>query len=229
MQNFGQNSQSNLARTSILTELSSGNVELGEAFALILADMVVQSGITNPDAEPFDVVPDSWRKLAAKPDKTDADIKRLDESFKEEVQVLAESYLLFMAKEVGNKTGKLQYDEYEAYMLKYRFGRYDVMNKPEYLKLVKEQIKNAFNKISAHGESSGDNLIDKIDMATFIYALSTKTKRDENDHFVGFEINGIIKPEDYAVNEHNLFLAEDNLFSIKLRVAYSMLNNNNQA
>lgn len=229
MQNFGQNSQSNLARTSILTELSSGNVELGEAFALILADMVVQSGITNPDAEPFDVVPDSWRKLAAKPDKTDADIKRLDESFKEEVQVLAESYLLFMANEVGNKTGKLQYDEYEAYMLKYRFGRYDVMNKPEYLKLVKEQIKNAFNKISAHGESSGDNLIDKIDMATFIYALSTKTKRDENDHFVGFEINGIIKPEDYAVNEHNLFLADDNLFSIKLRVAYSMLNNNNQA
>ncbi len=229
MQNFGQNSQSNLARTSILTELSSGNVELGEAFALILADMVVQSGITNPDAEPFDVVPDSWRKLAAKPDKTDADIKRLDESFKEEVQVLAESYLLFMAKEVGNKTGKLQYDEYEAYMLKYRFGRYDVMNKPEYLKLVKGQIKNAFNKISAHGESSGDNLIDKIDMATFIFALSTKTKRDENDHFVGFEINGIIKPEDYAVNEHNLFLADDNLFSIKLRVAYSMLNNNNQA
>ena len=48
MQNFGQNPQKNLSRTSILTELSNGNVELGEAFALILSDMVVQSGITNP-------------------------------------------------------------------------------------------------------------------------------------------------------------------------------------
>ena len=59
MQNFGQNPQKNLSRTSILTELSNGNVELGEAFALILSDMVVQSGITNPESEPFDVVPDS--------------------------------------------------------------------------------------------------------------------------------------------------------------------------
>ena len=46
MQNFGQNTQ----RTSILKELSGGNVELGEAFALIINDMVVQSGITNPKA-----------------------------------------------------------------------------------------------------------------------------------------------------------------------------------
>ena len=225
MQNFGQNSQSNLSRTSILSELSNGNVELGEAFALILADMVTQSGIPNPDAEPFDVVPDSWRVLAAKADKTPEDIKKLDDSFKEEVQILAESYLLYIAKVVGNKTGKLQYSEYEAYMLKYRFGRYDIMNKPEYLKQVKIQIQNAFAKISAHGETSGDNLIDKVDMATFIFAVSTKSRRDENDHFVGFEINGIIKPEDYAVNEHNLFLPDDNLFSIKLRVAYNSLNN----
>ena len=77
MQNFGQNPQKNLSRTSILTELSNGNVELGEAFALILSDMVVQSGITNPESEPFDVVPDSWRKLAAKPEKTPDDIIKM--------------------------------------------------------------------------------------------------------------------------------------------------------
>ena len=78
MQNFGQNPQNNISRTSILTELSGGNAELGEAFALIINDMVVQSGITNPEAEPFDVVPDSWRALANKPDKTPEDIKTLD-------------------------------------------------------------------------------------------------------------------------------------------------------
>lgn len=225
MQNFGQNPQSNLTRTSILTELSGGNAELGEAFAFILLEMVVQSGITNPIAEPFDIVPDSWRKLADKPDKTPKDIKELDEIFKESVCGLAESYLLFIARETGNLTGKIDYAQFESYMLKYRFGHYDIMNKPEYLSKVKIQIRNAFKKISSHGENTGDNLIDKHDMAAFIFAISTKSRRDENDKFLGFEINGIVKPEDYAVNENNLFESDDNLFSVKLRVAYKMLNN----
>ncbi len=220
MQNFGQNTQ----RTSILNELSNGNVELGEAFAMLLNDMVVQSGITNPNAEPFDVVPDSWRKLADKPNKTPDEIKKLDETFKEEVRILAESYLLYIARETRNLTGKIDYAQYEAYLLKYRFGRYDVMNKPEYLNKVKVQIRNAFNKISSHGETQGDNLIDKNDMAAFIFALSTRSKRDANNNFLGFEINGLIKPEEYAVSEHDLFEAGDNLFSIKLRVAYKTLN-----
>lgn len=221
MNNFGQNSQ----RTSILKELSDGNVELGEAFALIIADMVMQTGITNPKAEPFDVVPDCWRKLANKPDKTPEDFKTLDETFKEEVSLLAQSYLLFMARESRNLTGKIDYAQYESYMLKYRFGRYDVMNKPEYLNKIKVQIKNAFKKIASHGEPNGDNLIDKHDMAAFIYAISTKSRRDENNNFLGFEINGLIKPEDYAVNESNLFEPDDNLFSVKLRIAYKILNN----
>lgn len=221
MQNFGQNTQ----RTSILKELSGGNVELGEAFALIIADMVMQTGITNPKAEPFDVVPDSWRKLADKPDKTQEDFQTLDKTFKEEVDLLAQSYLLYMARETRNLTGKIDYAQYEAYMLKYRFGRYDVMNKPEYLNKIKVQIKNAFKKIAAHGEPNGDNLIDKYDMAAFIYAISTKSRRDENNNFLGFQINGLIKPEDYAVNESNLFEADDNLFSVKLRLAYKILNN----
>ena len=221
MQNFGQKTQ----RTSILKELSNGNVELGEAFAYIINDMVVQSGITNPQAETFDVVPDSWRELANKPDKTPEDIKNLDDSFKEEVKFLAESYLLYIARETKNLTGKIDYAQYEAYLLKYRFGRYDIMNKPEYLNKVKLQIRNAFNKIAAHGEASGDNLIDKNDMAAYLYALSTKSRRDDNNNFLGFEINGLIKPEDYAVNEKFLFEPDDNLFSVKLRIAYKVLNN----
>lgn len=103
MNNFGQNIQ----RTSILKELSGGNAELGEAFALILNDMVVQSGITNPKAESFDVVSKSWRNLAAKENKTQEDYDKLDKTFKDEIRDLATSYLLFMAKETGNLTGKL--------------------------------------------------------------------------------------------------------------------------
>lgn len=220
MQNFGQNIQ----RTSILNELSNGNVELGEAFAILINDMVVQSGITNPKAEPFDVVPDSWRKLADKPNKTPEEIKELDDVFKEEVRLLAESYLLYIARETRNLTGKIDYAQYETYMLKYRFGHYDVMNKPEYLNKVKIQIRNAFNKIASHGETQGDNLIDKNDMAAYIFAMSTKSTRDANNNFTGFQINGLIKPEDFAVNEHDLFEPDDNLFSVKLRIAYKTLN-----
>lgn len=221
MQNFGQN---NTQRTSILNELSDGNVELGEAFALLISDMVMQSGITNPNAETFDVVPDSWRKLADKPNKTPEEIKELDMVFKEEVRLLAESYLLFMARETRNLTGKIDYAQYEAYMLKYRFGRYDVMNRPEYLNKIKVQIRNAFNKIASHGEAHSDNLIDKHDMAAYIFAMSTKSARDANNNFTGFQINGLIKPEDFATNEHDLFEPDDNLFSVKLRIAYKTLN-----
>lgn len=220
MDNFGQG----LQRTSILQELSGGNAELGEAFALILDDMITQSGIQNPDSEPFDVVPNSWRALADKPNKTPEDIKTLDETLKLEIYSLAESFLLYIAKETRNLTGKLEYQQYEAYMLKHRFGRYDVMNKPEYINTVKVQIRNAFNKISAHGEPSGDKLIDKHDMASFIYALAMRSRRDEKGNFTGFDLNGYIKPEEYAVSENNLFDADDNLFSVKLRVAYKMLN-----
>ena len=220
MQNFGNLNN----RTSILSELPNGNAELGQAFALIINDMVVQSGITNPKAESFEIVPKSWRELANKQNKTDEDYEKLDNTFISAVQEFAESYLLYIAREVKNLTGKIDYPQYEAYMLKYRFGHYDIMNKPEYLNKIKVQIKNAFNKISAHGEPSGDNIIDKKDMAAFIYALATKSRRD-NGKFVGFIINGIITPEEYATNEQNLFEAEDNLISLKLRTAYKILNN----
>ena len=101
------NTPNNAKNTNILTELSGGVSELGEAFALVLNDMVVQSGITNPKAEPFQIVPNSWRKLAEKPDKTPEDIEFLDKTLYDEIYTLSQSYLLFIAKEVKNKTGKI--------------------------------------------------------------------------------------------------------------------------
>lgn len=220
MQNFGS------SRTSILAELPNGNPELGEAFAMVINDMVVQSGITNPKGDNFDVVSKKWRQLADKPDKTEEDLKKLDSTFKDNVNELAQSYLLYISKQVGNTTGKLTYEDYEKYMFKFRFGHYDIENKPEYINKVKVKLKTAFDKLSAHGETSGgDNLIDKQDMAAFIYAISAKVQHDENNKFKGFAIDGIITPLNYSVDESNLFEAEDNLFSLKLRIGYKALNN----
>ncbi len=217
------NSPNNAKNTNILTELSGGVSELGEAFALVLNDMVVQSGITNPKAEPFQVVPNSWRKLAEKPDKTPEDIEFLDKTLYDEIYTLSQSYLLFIAKEVKNKTGKINYDEYETFMMKYRFGHYTQMNYSKYMDEVKAQLKIAFDKISAGGRDESDGLIDKFDMAVFIYVLLTKSDRGENDQFKGFKINGIITPFDYAVSEKLLFEDKNNLLNIKFKVAYEVL------
>lgn len=220
MQNFGG------SRTSILSELPNGNAELGEAFAQIINGMVTQSGITNPKGEEFDVVSKKWRELAAKQDKTPEDLQKLDTTFKDNINELAQSYLLYIARQVGNITGKLTYADYEKFMFKYRFGHYDIENKPEYINKVKGMLKVAFGKLSAHGElSGGDNLIDKADMACFIYAIATKAQRDENNNFKGFAIDGIITPLNYSVDENNLFEDRDNLISLKLRLAYKVLNN----
>lgn len=222
MQNFGGNPSN---RTSILSELSNGNAELGEAFAIILNDMVGQTGITNPKSEPFDITSKSWRTLAQKPDKTPDEIKKLDEDLLSSVRELAESYLLFIARQTRNLTGKIDYAQYEAYLLKYRFGRYQAENKPEYLTKVKIQIRHAFDKISSCSIAGNDNLIDKNDMAAYIYALTMKSKQNQANKFAGFEIDGFISPENYAVCEHNLFEEGENLFSVKLRTANKILNN----
>ena len=223
MQNFGQNPQ----RISILQELTEANAELGEAFALVMDDMVTQTGIPNPDAEEFDIMSESWRKLADKPDKTPEENQKLDNSLKNEVKAYAHSYLLYICKETKNTTGKLESSQYESYMIKHRFSKYGFATmKPEYLNMIKEQIKNAFIKIASHGDMNNpDNIIDKNDMECFIYALLILSRKNNNGEFVGFKINGKLSPQNYAVNEHFLFEAGENFFSEKLNLAYKILNN----
>lgn len=220
MQDFGQNNI-----TSLLKELSGANVELGEAFAAEIDNMVYQTGITNPKAVPYQIMSESWKNLVKKTDKTPEDIQEIDRRIKAEINNLAISYLFYMAKETKNLTGKLDYQQYETYLIKHRFSRYSLTHNLDYMTKIKKQMRNAFNKIASHGEIQGDNLIDKEDMAAYLYALCTKATHDENGKFIGFEINGEFTAEEYAVSENQLFQDGDNLFSIKLRTAYKVLNN----
>lgn len=220
MQNFGQYNIN-----SLLKELSGASAELGEAFAAEIDNMVYQTGITNPKAASYQVVSESWKKLVKKPDKTPEDIKEIENRIKTEFHNLAISYLLYMAKETKNLTGKLDYLQYEAYLIKHRFSRYSLTHNLDYMTKIKKQIRNAFNKVSSHGEPQGDNLIDKDDMAAYLYALCTKAAHNENGEFIGFENNGTFTPEEYAISESQLFEEDDNLFSVKLRTAYKVLNN----
>ena len=220
MENFG-----NRKVTTIQSELPDANYELGQGFAFAINDMVVQSGITNPKASPLDIVPPSWKKLANTDPMTTDIIKKLDEVLFGEINLLAQSYLLFIARETKNTTGQITLEQYEEFLFKYRFGHYSVMNRANYTDEVKAKIKIAFGKIVSHGTQEKDHdVITKEDMAYFIYALMTNSRRNEKDEFIGFSINGTIKPEDYALNEHFLFEDRDNLFSGKLRIAYKAMN-----
>ncbi len=219
MQNTGGDHSKNL----VFTELSNGNRELGEAFAADLSNMVAITGLQNPKAIPFEVLPPSWKSLAAKEDKSDEDIKKLDSVFTKSIYELAESYLLFICTKVQNTTGKINASEYEKFILDSKYMKAGILNNPQYLSKVKANIKNMFAKISAHGEESGDNLIDKHDMAAYIYAIMNKAKRVDNK-FSGFEVNGLIEPMELSVCESLLCEEEDNLMSLKLRVGFKFLN-----
>lgn len=214
----------NAGNNSILSELKQGSVELGEAFADILNSMILESGLMNPKAVPFEIVPPSWKKLVLKPDKTPEELEKLDVVLKQCIYEIAESYLLYIAKKTQNTTGKLEYCQYENYMLNSRFGRVGVLNSNDYVTQNKVKIKNAFTKLSAHGEEKGDDLIDKHDMAAYIYALINTVRKDAHNKFAGFEINGSITPMEFAVNDSFMFEPEDNLFALKLRVGYKFLN-----
>ncbi len=212
-------------RTSLLTELSGGNLEFGKAFALTLNDMLTQSGLRNPKSEIFEIMPPSWKKLSDKKNKTSEENAKLAYEFNNAIRDLAKSYLFFIARETGNLTGKIDYAQYETYMMKYRFGHYSSMNKPEYLAEIKPKIRNAFDKICSHGEEkSSEKLIDKEKMAEFLYALTIVSNRTEENEFNGFKILGTIDPREFAVNEHFLFEKGDNMFSLKLKIAHNMLN-----
>lgn len=217
------NSGGNIPNNTIFQELSNGNAELGEAFALDLHNMVKINGLPNPNALPFEITPTSWKTLVKKTDKTPEEIKKLDTVLINSIYEIAESYLLFICRKMQNKTGKINYQEYEKYILESKYIKAGILNNPQFLNKVKNHLTNAFKKISAHGEETGgDDLIDKHDMASYIYAIMNKTKR-ENDKFSGFEIDGSIDPKELSLCESLLFEPENNMMSLKLRIGYKFL------
>ena len=102
-----------------MTGLSEfANYELGEAFFDIIDKMVVGDGIPFSKAGDFDIVSPGWRKLANKNNKTPDDIKKIDQDYKMEIRDLADSCILYMCAKVGNKTYKLNFEEYKKFLIK---------------------------------------------------------------------------------------------------------------
>ncbi len=199
------------------------NYELGEAFFQLTTKMVVRDGIPFSKIGDFDIVSKEWRKLADKPDKSPAEIKKIDEDYKIEIRDLADSCMIYMGAKIGNKTYKFTFEEYKKFM-----EMLDTINgvtpkSAQENAIYTEKLKIQFTKIANHGEKSGDNLIDRKDFAAYIYTLDMKSSHDENNKFTGFYLNGKITPLDCAVVYRQLKENEDNLTTLKLRNAYKNL------
>lgn len=195
------------------------NFELGEAFFEIVSKMVVKDGIPFSKIGDFDIVSKDWRKLADKKDKTADECKKLDVDYKIEIRDLADSCMIYMGAKTGNKTYKFNLEDYKLFINQFNTAVKSSSEQADY----ELKIQTEFKKLANHGESSGDNMIDRKDMAAYIYALDLKSEHDDNDKFSGFILNGKITPMNYAIAYRQLKEADDNMISFKLRQAYKNL------
>ncbi len=199
------------------------NFELGEAFFQIVSKMVIADGIPFTKIGDFEIVSQSWRKLANKDNKTPDEFKQIDEDYKMEIRDLADSCVIYMAAKTNNKSYKFSLDDYKTFLNILNSDKNSIQNDKISLEDFNKKLEVEFKKLANHGEVSGDNLIDNKDIAAYIYALDMKTERDENNKFSGFILNGKITPMNYAVAYRELKEDTDNMFSFKLRQAYKNL------
>ena len=129
----------------------------------------------------FDLVSPSWRKLADKPDKSQAEIEKVDKDYKMEIRDLADSCILYMSAKIGKKDFIFNFQEYKKFLD--TFNNQLLATDKISLEKYNKEIIIQYKKLANHGEANGDNVIDSKDIASYIYALDLKSKYDENNKF----------------------------------------------
>lgn len=200
----------------------NANHELGMAFFENTNMMVLPDGSPFPWAGDFDFLSKKWRDLANKPEKSPTDIEKIDKTYKNDVQELADSCILYMSGILKKYEFQFDLDNYkEILKLTHNIA---VPNESGNLNEYNKKIELEFLRIANHGEASGDNLIDRKDWAAYIYALDMKSQHDDKKKLSGFTLNGKITKMNFAM-AFNLLKqeGEDNMFCFKLREAYRNL------
>ena len=197
------------------------NYELGEAFFEIVHKMVLKDGVPFSAVGDFDFLSPSWRKLADKENKTEDDLKKLDEDYKMEIRDLADSCILYMSAKIKKRDYSFNFNEFQQVIN--ITDKHLIPNDSIAYTEFNKGLEQAFKKLANHGEENGDNIIDNKDWAAYIYALDLKAERNENNEFSGFSLNGKITPMNYAVMYKQLRETQDNMACLKLRQAYKNL------
>lgn len=198
------------------------NHELGQSFFECTNMMVLADGSPFPWAEDFDFISKKWRELADKSEKTPADIENIDQTYKSDIQDLADSCILYMSGILKKYEFTFDINDYKKVLqLTHSIA---VPNESGNLNEYNKKIELEFMRIANHGETTGDNLIDRKDWAAYIYALDMKTQHDENNKLSGFTLNGKITKMNFALAFNQLKQeGEDNMFCFKLREGYRNL------
>ena len=139
------------------------NFELGEAFFQIVSKMVIADGIPFTKIGDFEIVSQSWRKLANKDNKTPDEFKQIDEDYKMEIRDLADSCVIYMAAKTNNKSYKFSLDDYKTFLNILNSDKNSIQNDKISLEDFNKKLEVEFKKLANHGEVSGDNLIDNKD------------------------------------------------------------------
>lgn len=137
----------------------------------------------------FDVLPDSWRELASKKDKTEAEYQQMAQEYQEGFTNLGDEYVRYLDANFGNNDGELSESEYIAYELD---------NAPDEMR---DESKELSHIAFSHLDMNKDNKIDKKEMAS-AFSMFDMSVGEMGDKAGG--INGRIKIADYMPHSINL-------------------------
>ena len=163
--------------------------------------------LINEDVE-IKITDDSWRALAGKKNKTEAEKRQLDVQYKSNIKQLGKAYTLYADKTFGNGDGVLTEAEYAAF---------ESADMPEILKNdpeAKQVTKNAFK----HLDLNKNGNIDHEEMAAYLHAIDFGTEDGKSNG-----LNGKISAYDFMANSLALGMQKHNVIDQKLAYTYNAL------
>lgn len=186
-------------------------IKLGEQIHKTFDSFVGPDG--NPTDKSLDVVSDSWRTLAGKKNRTDAENAQLDKEYTEGMKKMGSAYVSYIDSKFGDGSGVLSKEEYFSFESEDIPA--DLRNDPTAMKDIKTMQENAFK----HLDINQDGAIDKKEMAAYFHALDFGTEEGKSNG-----ANGQISAYDYAVNSaFNLPDPNENMLDQKLSYTYKKL------
>ena len=208
-QSVSENSGVYKAKNPVLVENTplEGDAKTGKAAAQMLDNM-----LTDTNAE-ISITSDSWRELAAKPNKSAEDIKQLNTEYNANIQKLGNSMTKYISETFANG-GDI---DSAAFMKFQNSGATDLSG------LTAEQqaeLKNSNDIAFKRIDLNGDGKIDQKEMSAFMHALDF----DENN-----KMGGTIKSEDYFRAASQLDDPNQNLMDKKLAYCYNKLYGNEES
>lgn len=198
--------------------------ERAKEFEKILSLMLDGKGNANPNVVYF-LLPDEWRTLASKPDKTDEDKTILNEQYKIALTEFASEYLTYIASVMNSNAidGCISKDVFMNFLVEKKKKQLADKSMIDVSQLSAGFVQKIINEVSIIARrllrGKDKEFIDKRDYAAYLYALDWSSEGPNKN-----KLNGIIEARNYSLT--NALIVEDteeNLIDLKLKYGYKNL------